>query len=98
MICRLLNTLGSIRLLVIPTNPNANAWNTPHDLPKMDSFGLSGNMHSHTHNGYKMAQLYLGVVNNTNTLFVQQQPPMTSATAIEGSMHNYSSQTIYSQP
>lgn len=86
--------LRSIGLPIIPTNPNANAWNTPHDLPIMSDLGVNGNMNSPTHNDYNVVPPSSGVVNNTNTLFVQLQLPMTNATAIGGPMHNYPSQTI----
>ena len=55
-------------------------------------------MKSHTQSGYNMAQPYSGVVNNANSSYMQQQPPMTNLVALGGSMHNYSSQTMYSQP
>ena len=96
--CRSPNTPESIGLPVIPTNSNANMWKTPHNLPTIGRFGGSGNIESHTYNGCNMVPPYLGAVNDTNSSFVQQQPPMTNATAIGGSMHNYPSQTIYSQP
>ena len=41
-----------------------------------------------------MVPPYLGAINNTNTLFVQQPPII----ALGGLIHNYSNQTIYPQP
>ena len=98
MIHRPPNTLGCIGLSVLPTNLNGNTWNIPHNIPTLSGFGGSGNMKSHTQSGYNMAQPYSGVVNNANSSYMQQQPPMTNLVALGGSMHNYSSQTMYSQP
>ena len=53
---------------------------------------------SQTQSSYNMAQLCSGTVNNINALYAQQQPPKTNVTTFRGSVHNYSNQTMFSQP